>query len=251
MVNELKYSRAKINEMHFEQLQRADKMVTLGELTAAMAHDINNHAAIIMSRADFLLLEAQKNIEKNNSVDDLEVIMDQIDKISSITGSILKHSKKQTSNFTEIDLVKLVENSLSMLKPIVKKSGVNLIEQIKVHRAIINGDANQLEQMILNLVSNALDAVKKGGDVKVTLSSIDKKYYELKVEDNGIGIDEQSLKKIFSPFYTNKAADKGTGLGLFIVEKICKEHNATIECESKVNFGSTFTITFKGGNENV
>ncbi len=251
MVNELKYSRAKINEMHFDQLQRADKMVTLGELTAAMAHDINNHAAIIMSRADFLLLEAQKNIEKNNSVDDLEVIMDQIDKISSITGSILKHSKKQTSNFTEIDLVKLVENSLSMLKPIVKKSGVNLIEQIKVHRAIINGDANQLEQAILNLVSNALDAVKKGGDVKVTLSSIDKKYYELKVEDNGIGIDEQSLKKIFSPFYTNKAADKGTGLGLFIVEKICKEHNATIECKSKVNFGSTFTITFKGGKENV
>ncbi len=251
MVNELKYSRAKINEMHFEQLQRADKMVTLGELTAAMAHDINNHSAIIMSRADYLLLESEKLSPENIYKDDLNVIMDQIEKISNITGNILKHSKKKSVTYSNIDLVRIIESSLSMLKPIIKKSGVELIQEIKVNKANIKGDANQLEQVILNLVSNALDALPKGGKVKVILEFNMNKEMQLLVRDNGIGIEEESIGKIFSPFYTDKSADKGTGLGLYIVEKICKEHNAIVECESEVNRGTTFIITFKGENLNV
>lgn len=251
MVNELKYSRAKINEMHFEQLQRADKMVTLGELTAAMAHDINNHSAIIMSRADYLLLEAENLSPENRNSDDLNVIMDQIEKISNITGNILKHSKKNSVTFSLVDLVQIIENSLSMLNPIIKKSGVELIQEIKVNKANIYGDANQLEQVVLNLVTNALDALPQGGKVKVVLQFNKDKEIQLLVNDNGIGIDEESIGKIFSPFYTDKSADKGTGLGLYIVHKICKEHSAIIECESKINLGTTFTITFKGGNQNV
>ncbi|MCB9248916.1 MAG: HAMP domain-containing histidine kinase [Ignavibacteriales bacterium] len=248
MTNELKNSREQIDEMHFDQLQRADKMVTLGELTASMAHDINNHSAIIMSRADFLLYEAENNKELSACIEDLNVVNDQIEKISKITGNILKHSKKLSQSFSEIDLVKLVENSCYMVEPLIKKRKVKLIKEIKLSSAQINGDPNQIEQMILNLVSNALDALPNGGELKIILQLTEENKIQLLVKDNGIGIDADSLEKIFSPFYTNKEADKGTGLGLYIVQNICKNHNAEVKCESKLNEGTTFIITFGKGN---
>jgi signal transduction histidine kinase len=250
MVNELKYSREKIEEMHFEQLQRADKMVTLGELTASMAHDINNHSAIIMSRADYLLYESERNEYLNKCNEDLVVINDQIGKISKITGRILKHSKKLSTEFRNFDLVKLVESSLDMIEPLIKKKKVYLKREIKLNTAVVFGDPNQFEQVILNLISNAVDAIGEGGDIVITVQRNDTDRVQLIVQDDGIGIDEESQEKIFSPFYSNKEVGKGTGLGLFIVQNVCTNHKAEIKCESKVNFGTTFTITFIGGVDN-
>lgn len=251
MVNELKSSRGQIEEMHFEQLQRADKMVTLGELTASMAHDINNHSAIIMSRADYLLFESENNNSLSGYKDDLNVVNDQIEKISRITGNILKHSKKTSKTFTNFDLVKLVETSTDMLEPLIKKRKVVLSKEIKIDHAKIFGDPNQIEQVILNLVGNSLDAIKENGKIDVKVQAETENKIELSVSDNGIGIDNDSIGKIFSPFYTNKESGKGTGLGLYIVQNICKNHNAEIKCESNLDQGTTFTITFNGDSENV
>lgn len=246
MVKELKYSRERIDELHFEQLQRADKMVTVGELTASMAHDINNYSAIIMSRADFLLYESENREFPSQITDDLKVINDQIEKISKITGNILKHSKKLSSNFTETDLSKLINSVSDMMTPLFKKQHVNLKVNIHTDESVIMGDSNQLEQVLLNLLGNSVDAIDKGGEISISLQHNENEMLELVVEDNGKGIDEKSLQMIFSPFYTNKPSDKGTGLGLYIVENICKNHNASVTCQSKVNVGTKFTITFKG-----
>lgn len=250
MVNELKDSREKIDEMHFEQLQRADKMVTLGELTSTMAHDINNYSAIIMSRADYLLLEAKNDNVLNVYKEDLNVINDQIEKISKITGNILTHSKKTSKDFCKFDLVKVIENSLKMLEPLAKKRKVNLSTGISVNEAIIYGNENQLEQVVINLISNALDALPDGGDINILLFKNDDGKLQLSVKDNGIGIDEDSMSKIFSPFYTKKGRGKGTGLGLYIVQNICNSHSAEIKCDSELNVGTTFTITFSEGAKN-
>ena len=247
MVHELNYSQEKIDELHFDQLQRADKMITLGELTASMAHDINNHSAIIMSRADYLLYEAEKKNFPSQCIGDLEVINDQIEKISKITGNILKHSKKLSKAFTEVNLISLVENTMEMLQPIIKKQNINTNIFFETKDAIIKADPNQIEQVLLNLISNALDAINNNGELGITIKKNADDQLQLIIKDNGIGIDEESLKMIFSPFYTNKVSDKGTGLGLYIVENICKNHNATIECESQVNIGTEFKITFLGG----
>lgn len=251
MVNELKYSREKIDEMHFDQLQRADKMVTLGELTASMAHDINNHSAIIMSRADYLLFESENNGDLLKYKEDLDVVNNQIEKISKITGNILKHSKKLAKNFVQLDLVKHLEDSIDMVERLIKKKKIFLKREIKLDKAMITGDPNQLEQIILNLVSNASDAITDGGEITILLQKDSNNNIQLIVKDNGIGIETDELDKIFSPFYTNKEADKGTGLGLYIVKNICKNHNASITCESKVNNGTTFKITFNGGVKNA
>lgn len=250
MIRELKYSREKIDEMHFEQLQRMDKMVTLGELTASMAHDINNHSAIIMSRADYLLFESEKNSDLIIYKEDLDVVNNQIEKISKITKNILQHSKKLSKNFVEIDFVKLVVDSSKMIEPLIRKRKILLLKKINLPEAIIKGDANQLEQMILNLVSNSADAITNGGEIQIIVDKNSEDKVELIVKDNGIGIEKDALDKIFSPFYTNKEFDKGTGLGLYIVNNICKNHNAEISCESEVNKGTTFRITFNGGVKN-
>ena len=250
MVRELKYSREKIDEMHFEQLQRMDKMVTLGELTASMAHDINNHSAIIMSRADYLLYESEMNNDLIKYKEDLDVVNNQIEKISKITRNILQHSKKLSKNFTEIDFVKLVEFSSNMIEPLIRKRKILLKKEINLSEALIKGDANQLEQMILNLVSNSADAVNNGGEIQIIVDRNSEDKVELIVKDNGIGIEKEDLDKIFSPFYTKKEFDKGTGLGLYIVNNICKNHNADIVCESEVNKGTSFKITFNGGVKN-
>lgn len=244
MVLNLKESKEKIDELHFEQLQRADKLVTLGELAAEMAHEINNPAGIVMSRADFIQMRIEKNPELQKYNEDLEVIINQVNKISKITGNILKYSKKLPKDFQQIDLKKLSEESLDILEPRLLKNGIRIQKQFESSQTEIHGDQVQMEQVFTNLVNNAIDAIDHNGQLVLGLKDNGPGYIEWFLHDNGQGIDEKVKDKIFSPFFTTKPANKGTGLGLYIVKNICKNHNATISCESKSGEGATFRIIF-------
>ena len=244
MVEHLKDSQDKIEELHSEQLQRADKLVTLGELAAEMAHEINNPAGIIMSRADYLQIESKKNREFQNYTEDIDVILEQTEKISKITGNILKYGRKFPREFRPFDLVQCVENSLSILGSRLKKKEIKLTK--KIDRTICNvvGDPQQIEQVLINLINNAVDAIPTVGELTVEIGKNEANEYQLSIGDTGDGIDERSIKHIFSPFYTTKSPEKGTGLGLYIVRNICKNHGADISCQSTIGKGTTFTITF-------
>ena len=246
MVANLQASKQKIEEMHFEQLQRADKLVTLGELAAEMAHEINNPAAIVMSRADYLQtqISEQNSLQKFN--DDLEVIINQINKISRITGTILKYSKKLPKQFHTIDLKQVVLESISILEPRLTQKKIIVHKEFRKEPCLIFGDTQQMEQVVTNLVNNALDAMTTGGSLTISIERDDQYHLQLKVADNGSGIRPELLDQIFTPFYTTKPPEKGTGLGLYIVKNICKNHNAEIHCTSTAGQGSTFTITFRG-----
>jgi len=154
MTKHLRISLEKIEELHSEQLQRADKLVTLGELAAEMAHEINNPAGIIMSRADYLQMESQKLPEIQKYTEDLEVILKQTEKISKITGNILKYGRKIPREFGIFDLRQSVENSLNMLEPRLKKKGIKLIKKLDQHPSNIVGDSQQIEQVLINLINN-------------------------------------------------------------------------------------------------
>jgi len=244
MVENLHQSHDKIDELHSEQLQRADKLVTLGELAAEMAHEINNPAGIIMSRADYLQIESQKNPGGQKYVEDLEVILNQINKISKITGNILKYSRKLPREFRPFDLVQSVENSLSMLEPRMKKKGIKMTKKFDTDTCNLVGDPQQIEQVLINLINNAIDAMQDSGELTVNIGRNDENDCQLLVMDTGEGIGEHSLEHIFSPFYTTKSPERGTGLGLYIVRNICKNHGADIDCRSTVGKGTVFTITF-------
>lgn len=247
MVDRLHDSQEEINKLHFEQLQHADRLITLGELTSETAHEINNHTAIIMSRADYLSLEAQSN-NISGYAEDINVILSQTEKISEITRNVLKHSKKTEKKLEEVNLAEVVESTLTTLDPILRKRNIELSRSITTDKAIIQGDALQLEQALTNLIINSLDAMDKEGSLSVSLESKNLSYI-LTVSDNGSGIDESIRDQIFSPFFTTKSGGKGSGLGLYIVKNICKNHNADITVNSNQNQGTTFKILFNGKND--
>lgn len=247
MVDRLHDSQEEISKLHFEQLQHADRLITLGELTSETAHEINNHTAIIMSRADYLSFESEQNQNISGYSDDIKVILSQTEKISEITRNVLKHSKKSEKNFGEVDLAEVVESTITTLQPILKKKNVGLSKSVVAEQTLIRGDALQLEQALTNLVINSLDAMGEEGHLIISLTASDSNYV-LSVEDNGSGIDEHIKDQIFSPFFTTKTGGKGSGLGLYIVKNICKNHNADITVESTKGKGTAFRITFNGKN---
>jgi signal transduction histidine kinase len=244
MVKHLRKSQDKIEELHSEQLQRADKLVTLGELAAEMAHEINNPAGIIMSRADYLQMESQKIQGFQKYYEDLGVILKQTERISKITGNILKYGRKKPQEFRPFDLRQSVESSINILEPRFAKKEIKIIKQYAEDACNLTGDPQQIEQILINLINNAIDAMSDFGELTIIIAKNDANDCQLNVRDTGEGIDEHLLKNIFSPFYTTKAPERGTGLGLYIVRNICKNHGADIDCQSSVGEGTTFTITF-------
>jgi len=249
MISKLKESKEKIEELHTDQLQRADRLVTLGELTAEMAHEINNHSGIIMSRADYLQLESMNNKDLKKYSKDLDTILQQTDNVSKITGKILKHSKKPAKTKQNINLIEIIDESLNMLKPAIRKKNVEIIKNYDIDKAIIFADQLEIEQAFTNLITNAMDAIDDKGEIEIFISK-DKSYnIKLMVKDNGEGIKASIVDQIFLPFFTTKDTDKGTGLGLYIIKKICDNNFAKIDCESQTGKGTTFTITFNGAEK--
>ena len=244
MVERLQNSQGEIEDYHLEQLQRADKLVTLGELAAEMAHEINNPTAVIMSRADYMQLELDDHPDFQRYQDDLNVIMNQVTKISRITGSILKYSKKLPKNFSPIDLNKVIDESITILEPRFHKKKIHFNRHIQCQGCHIIGDSMQCEQVITNLLNNAIDALEPEGRLDIYMHCPDQQHVVLKISDNGCGMDESTRKQIFTPFFTTKAQGLGTGLGLYIVKNICHNHGAEISFESEEGKGTSFTVTF-------
>lgn len=243
MITNLNSSKNRLEEMHLEQLQRTDKLVTLGELTSETAHEINNHSAIIMSRVDYLTMEMQIDSSLKKYEEDMIVILNQIKNINLITGNILRHSKKTSDKFEEIDLTKTVEGCLTLLKPLLEKKRIKIVKNYQSANPFILGNSLQIEQALTNIILNSIDVLENGGEVTISISDNDNSI-ELSVTDNGSGIEPELIDQIFSPFFTTKTNEKGTGLGLYIVKKICEKHNAEISCSSVKGKQTTFKITF-------
>jgi signal transduction histidine kinase len=244
MTYKIKSSRDKIEHMHLEELQRLNRLNTLGELTSQTAHEVNNHIAIMMARTDYLDMEAKEAPALSKYSEDFSVLQDQVSKISSITGNILKYSRKQTTEFKEINLVNIIDEIKEVFKPILVKRNIELTPELKVDDGIVTGDSVQLYQVITNLINNASDAIVKGGKIIISLFKDENGRLSLQVKDNGPGIKKDIINEIFSPFFTTKTIENNTGLGLYIVKKICDRHKAELVCSSEENTGTTFTIKF-------
>lgn len=244
MTEKLKTSRDQIEKMHLEEIQRLNRLKTIGELTSQTAHEVNNHIGIIMTRADYLNLEIQDEPGLSKYKEDIQVLIDQTTKISEITGNILKYSRKKTSEFQEIDLRKIVNNFISIYSPLLYKKDIELSEIPGSDEALIFGDPVQIDQILTNFIINASDAIGTKGKITIEIDTSDKNDILLIVSDNGPGIDIKNLNEIFSPFFTTKTAQNNTGWGLYIVRKICENHKAKIICDSDGKTGTTFKITF-------
>ena len=232
------------------QLIQSAKLSALGELTAGVAHELNQPLNGIKIISQSILRDI-----KNNSLDtqylneDLNEIVNQVNRMADIIDHMRIFSRKSDVMSKEpVDLNSVIENACSFLKQQLRNHNIELNKELNKELPKIVGDQIRLEQVILNLLSNARNALektdKKNKRIDIILSKINDNDLMIEVKDNGTGIPEVLLEKIFQPFFTTSEPGKGTGLGLSISNTIIEEHNGNIKVESKLGEGSTFKLTF-------
>ena len=229
-------------------LNRSQRLQALGQLAGGIAHDFNN---ILTAISGFAELTKEALPDSHDEMDNLEQIILAADRAKNITAQILAFSRGEETDTEPVILGNLVTEALNMLQASIPKSVVirKDISQVLGTHAFILGDANKLHQIIINLVTNAAQAIPdKGGEVGVTVRLSKHKgqgeMVELIVADTGKGMDRKTAERIFDPYFTTKAQGRGTGLGLSVVHGIVKSHGCKIKVQSALGHGTTFTLKF-------
>ncbi|MCK4678225.1 MAG: cache domain-containing protein [Bacteroidales bacterium] len=220
-----------------QQVCQSEKLASIGRLSAGIAHEINNPLTGVLTFAH--LLKQKKNNEED--IKDIETIIEETTKVREIVRGLLDFARQTPfqKEYTNINddlhlILKLIKNQKEF-------RNIIFVEKYSGNIPAFYGDKNQLQQVFLNLLLNAGEAVSKNGTVTIS-TSIKKNKIMIAIEDNGCGIKKKNMVKIFDPFFTTKPVGKGTGLGLSISYGIIQQHDGQIECESIEGEGTTFTI---------
>ena len=226
--------------------RQAEKLAALGTLAAGLAHELNNPIGIISTRAELMLLDAESGGLPEGMHDDLRVIHRHAQRVARITQGLLSFSRHSSGERARVDLNRLVDETLLLVEKQIVRDGIALTRALAPNLPPIRGDANALQQVVMNLLTNARDAVKAGGEITVetTATGGAPAGVRLVVRDTGPGIPPELLTKIFDPFFTTKA--NGTGLGLSISYGIVREHQGTVDVHSRPGEGTRFVLTFRG-----
>jgi len=236
----------KIEEV--EEAQRrfveSEKLAATGELAAGLCHEINNPISIILNRIECLKMEAQDSALPDPVIKDLDMISSQAVKVSSLVQDLLIFSRHHPVTFEQVNMGALLERVAAMCQGELNKSDCVLHLNAPRSLPAVQGDGERLEQVFLNLISNAVHAMPEGGNIymDIVLPFEKPDRLEIRIRDEGMGIAENHLHRIFDPFFTTKKLGKGTGLGLSICFGIVKNHGGNISVESVVNKGSMFTV---------
>jgi two-component system NtrC family sensor kinase len=219
-------------------LFQTEKMASVGQLAAGVAHEINSPISNISLISERLKIKISEN--ERISLEDLEEISVQIENATKIVSDLLDFSKTPELEYIKLNINDLIAHSLSFVKN-KRKENIEIIEKYDNDIPLILGEPNQLQLVFMNLISNAYEAMPNGGRLIISTKVHDDGYIEIKFKDNGIGIPKENISKIFDPFFTTKPHE-GTGLGLSICHGIIHHYNGRIEVESKINIGTTFTL---------
>ncbi len=226
---------------HQEILIQSHKLRAVGTLTAGVAHELNNPINNITLTAHMLLEEYQEISDEERREMILDLIS-QADRSQSIVRNLLDFARESESKIESLDLGALIQETVKLAGNQIKLAGVHLDVSILPNLPRIHGDHQQLSQVFLNILLNALDVIPKGGRIQVSVAHEDPNFVAAKITDNGPGIPEHILPNIFDPFFTTKTRGKGTGLGLSVSQGIIARHGGQIRVSSKEGIGTTFTI---------
>ena len=235
-----------------QQLLQAQKMEAVGQLAGGIAHDFNN---ILSAITGYGYLIQTKLPSEDPLRADVEQILESANRAAEVTHSLLAFSRKQIMNPVPVDINELIKKVVKLLSRLIGED-VEVITALADEDVICRADAAQIEQILINLATNARDAMPDGGrlSLKTEIVQIDENfiashgfgkpgaYVSISVSDTGAGMDQDSMSKIFEPFFTTKEVGKGTGLGLAMVYGIMKQHEGYIVVNSELGKGSTFQI---------
>ena len=234
-----------------KQLIQAEKLATVGTLAGGVAHEINNPLTAILTNVQMLL--ALDTALDADSKESLQLIEEATKRCRTIVQKLMTYAKKplEQTAVAEVDLLNVVNNVVTFLAYQLEQENIRLVTKAQEDSYRIIGNKNELEQVLTNLILNAKDAmnnIKKGGTVYITVSRA-QDWIILEVRDEGYGIPQEIISKIFDPFFSTKDVGKGTGLGLSICQSIIEKHNGLINVHSEVNKGSVFTVKLPKAKE--
>ena len=225
---------------------RVEKLAAVGRLAAGVVHEINNPLATISACAESLEARVSEGVfGASQDADDLSeylgLIRDESFRCKSITNGLLEFSRNRTGNRYPIDVAEVLESSAKLLEHQKRGDGITIKVEIDKDLPLVNADEGQVQQAIIALSTNAIDAMPDGGQLTFRASE-EKGQVEIEVVDTGVGIKPEDMSKIFEPFFTTKEIGKGTGLGLAVCYGIITDHEGSLGVRSRVNEGTTFTI---------
>jgi len=223
-----------------DQLMQAEKLSSIGLLAAGVAHEVNTPLAVIASQAQMLLRQIPP---EDTQAATLEKIVKQAFRASEIVNNLLKFSRVSGSEHADLDLNKVIRETVSLLEPMLRAANISL--NVQLHPALppVCGNYGKLQQVFLNLIMNAHDAMPRGGEIMLATEA-ENSAVCVEVTDNGMGIPPEQLSKIYDPFFTTKASSRGTGLGLSVTYGIIREHSGKIQVASTIGQGTSFRLEF-------
>ena len=232
-----------------DQLVRSDKLATMGQMAAGIAHEVNNMLTPVL--ASLYMIEKRKDKFEPELAEIIQTANESGKRAVDMLRDILDYSRKGSEDFEEVDVTKILDKTLNLLSFKLKKGRVKLNKKYREKPVIVSANPGQLEQVFTNLCINAIDAmqVNEGGILEIGVDVVDDggsvksaKVVQIRFTDDGPGIPEEIKESIFEPFYTTKKEGEGTGLGLFITYGIVEKHGGLIRVDSAVGKGSTFVI---------
>jgi two-component system NtrC family sensor kinase len=226
-----------------EHLINTEKLASLGRMAAGVAHEINSPLTGIVTFAHLLLKRTPQ--DRTDDIEDLNVIINQAERCSSIIKGLLGFSRKQSSEKAKVNLNTLIGNTLNLVRNQSKFHNILFDLRLKPSLPEITIDPNQIQQVFLNLLINAADAMEEKGKITISSDVAEEegaRFVTLVFTDTGSGIPKESLGKVFEPFFTTKPAGKGTGLGLAVSYGIIKKHGGQILVESEEGKGTSFSL---------
>ena len=233
------------------EARHRQKMQAVGRLAAGIAHDFNNLLFLILGYTEELM---RASALKDNDLHSLEEIRKAGESAANITDQLLKFSRKEPLQKSTVSLNEVIEDTQELLRRTVGNS-VRFDIHLDSAAGLIHADAGQLKQVLMNLVTNARDAMPNGGNIRIETSYVDsprlgpsgpvrEKFVRLSVSDTGTGMSSETAERLFEPFFTTKVSGSGTGLGLSIVHSIVTDHGGSIHVESEPGKGAVFTMSF-------
>jgi two-component system NtrC family sensor kinase len=228
------------------QLVQSDKLAAMGKMAASVAHEVNNPLAVISEKTGWALdlLEEEEFQQSKNLTElrrSLHKIDEHVERARKVVHNMLGFARRMEPRTEDVDINQVIDQTISLLENYARTSNINIQTHLAADLPIIASDQAQLQQVILNLISNAIDAIGTGGAIEVGTRQLDGNIY-VNVKDDGPGMIPEMQKKIFEPFFTTKSGGKGTGLGLSVSLGIVEKMGGTVTVESKVGEGSTFTV---------
>ncbi len=227
-----------------DQLVQQEKLASVGQLAAGVAHEINNPLGSVLLYADILYKETPDDRQQQR--EDLQMIIREATRCKAIVNDLLNFSRQNQVLAQTTDLNALLHDLAAQKRKQELYTNVEIVEDLDPALPAIQADPLQLHQTFVNLMDNAAEAMPEGGRLKLrTYSGPTPGLVTVEVQDTGVGISEENMKKLFTPFFTTKPIGRGTGLGLAIIYGIVKMHRGQINVQSEVGKGTVFTITLR------